>query len=428
MHFATFFSFWGFFPFGKTILPVIFIFRHNVMKEVLRKKKIFRRPGRYAAVVLSISWILCVKAIYCSARADEAKYRTYHGRDSTGHAGTGADAGDSLLLMFWNLENFFDYRDQGTGSSDAEFSSSGQRKWTKSRFYTKCNAIAKTFLWIGDEYGRMPDMAGFAEIENRSVLNALLYSTALRKYDYGIVHYDSPDTRGIDVALVYRKGVFRKVRSRPVRVGMYHTGSRDSVSGAHAFRTRDILYVALEHVAADDAAGQDFCAGSHRIEYHMLVNHHPSKYGGAAVSVPKREAAMKTMLAVCDSLDDAGCRNVICMGDFNDTPDSPLFDFTGKRLVNMAVPLFDRGQGTIRYRGKRDLIDMFIVSEDVVRVSGMEICRVPFLTVWDNSFAGEKPFRTYSGPRYIGGVSDHCPILLKIHTAGKRPVTAGAAL
>ena len=187
------------------------------MKEVLRKKKIFRRPGGYAAVVLSISWILCVKAIYCSARADEAKYRTYHGRDSTGHAGTGADAGDSLLLMFWNLENFFDYRDQGTGSSDAEFSSSGQRKWTKSRFYTKCNAIAKTFLWIGDEYGRMPDMAGFAEVENRSVLNALLYSTALRKYDYGIVHYDSPDTRGIDVALIYRKGVFRKVRSRPVR-------------------------------------------------------------------------------------------------------------------------------------------------------------------------------------------------------------------
>ena len=311
-----------------------------------------------------------------------------------------------LLVMFWNLENFFDYVDSGAGDSDTEFSPQGQRRWTRSRFYTKCNAVSKAILWIADNRGRIPDVICMAEVENLFVVKSIARSPVLRKYGYAAVHYDSPDHRGIDVALMYRKEIFEELSSRPCRIY-----DRDSI----LLHTRDILCVSLK----DRRNG--VCTS-------FLVNHHPSKYGGAAVSVPKREAAMKMMLAVCDSLDDAGCRNVICMGDFNDTPDSPLFDFTGKRLVNMAVPLFDRGQGTIRYRGKRDLIDMFIVSEDVARVSGMEICRVPFLTVWDNSFAGEKPFRTYSGPRYIGGVSDHCPILLKIHTAGKRPVTAGAAL
>ena len=125
---------------------------------------------------------------------------------------------DSLLVLFWNLENFFDWRDSGAGDSDREFSSFGERRWTKGRFYTKCNAVAKALLWTGSRCGRMPDVVGFAEVENGFVLNSILKSTALRKYGYEAVHYDSPDPRGIDVALVYRREIFKKISARPVRV------------------------------------------------------------------------------------------------------------------------------------------------------------------------------------------------------------------
>ena len=127
--------------------------------------------------------------------------------------------GDSLVVMFWNVEKIieetlnlrdvrvFDYIDDGKGESDREFSSTGERYWTKKRFHAKCDAVAKTVLWMGDRYGRLPDVIGLAEVENRGVLARLLSSTLLRKYDYAIVHRESGDRRGIDVALLYRKSV-----------------------------------------------------------------------------------------------------------------------------------------------------------------------------------------------------------------------------
>lgn len=313
------------------------------------------------------------------------------------HAARPAENEGFMLVMFWNLENFFDWRDGGYSDSDNEFSSFGQRHWTKGRFYAKCDAVAKALMWTEGEYGRIPDVIGVAEVENRHVLEALLENTSLRKYGYGIVHHDSPDPRGIDVALLYRKDVFRLVRERPVHV-----------SGNPSFRTRDILYVCLEPAVSDRPV-------------HFLVNHHPSKYGGAEVSVPRRKAAVGTMLSVCDSVyrTEGDSAWIISMGDFNDTPDNPLLDFGNRDhgsgdLVNMAVPFSEKGEGTIRYKGKREMIDMFIVSPEVAGRSGMEVMHIPFLTVPDNAHPGDKPFRTYSGPVYIGGVSDHCPILLKI--------------
>ena len=115
-----------------------------------------------------------------------------------------AQENEKKLAMFWNLENFFDWTDQGTGESDAEFSSYGKRHWTRKRFYTKCDAISKTIFHIGDLYGKLPDVMGFAEIENRGVLEKLCSSTLLRKCGYRIVHFDSSDRRGIDVAFLYR--------------------------------------------------------------------------------------------------------------------------------------------------------------------------------------------------------------------------------
>jgi endonuclease/exonuclease/phosphatase family metal-dependent hydrolase len=298
---------------------------------------------------------------------------------------------DSLLVMFWNVENFFDHIDQGTGGSDRQFSSRGSRHWTKRKFQAKCDAITKSILWIGETYGRMPDIIGLAEVENRDVLWKLLNNTLLRKYDYRIVHYDSRDRRGIDVALLYRESVFRKV-SHSLKVPEY-----EGVFMA----TRDMLQVCLE-----SRTGQNINA---------IVCHHPSKYGGSEESEGRRYAAMTALRQICDSLisADPGVP-VVAMGDFNDSPDGDQFGMLDGVLTNKAASLFDEGRGTIRYQGKWELIDMFMVSEDLSARSKMEIVRIPFLMTYEKKFPGLKPLRTYSGPRYIGGVSDHCPVVLCI--------------
>ena len=301
-------------------------------------------------------------------------------------------AQDEKLAVFWNLENFFDYVDGGEGESDREWSSTGSRRWTKTRFYTKCDAIAKTMFWIGEKYGRMPDVIGVAEVENSGVLYKLLSSSLLRKYDYKVVHYDSHDRRGIDVALLYRSSVYRKVSSS-VKVPEYD---------AQKLSTRDILQVCLESVDGE--------------RINVLVNHHPSKYGGSQASESRRDAAMTAMRNLCDSLAvaDSGIP-VIAMGDFNDTPDGEQFRMLDGVLVNKADSLFRTGQGTIRFEGKWDLIDMFMVSGSISEKSAMEILQVPFLMTYEKKYPGLKPLRTYSGPRYIGGVSDHCPIVLTVY-------------
>lgn len=295
---------------------------------------------------------------------------------------------DSLSVVFWNLENFFDYVDGGTGESDKEFSSMGSRHWTKKRFYAKCDAVAKSILWMGDRYGRMPDLIGLAEVENKGVLAKMLRSTALRKYDYEIVHHDSGDRRGIDVAILYRKSSMT-LESMSVKIPEYE-GSR--------LATRDILHAGMRLA---DGCRLDF-----------IVNHHPSKYGGEKESEGRRYAAMKALKELADSL---GYENIIAMGDFNDTPDATSFDMIDGILANLGRPLHESGEGTIRYEGKWDLIDMFMVSHGLEGRTHMEICRIPFLMTWERKHPGEKPLRTYSGPRYIGGVSDHCPIILKIY-------------
>lgn len=301
-------------------------------------------------------------------------------------------AQDEKLVVFWNLENFFDYVDGGEGESDREWSSTGSRRWTKTRFYTKCDATAKTMFWIGEKYGRMPDVIGVAEVENSGVLYKLLSSSLLRKYDYKVVHYDSHDRRGIDVALLYRSSVYRKVSSS-VTVPEYD---------AQKLSTRDILQVCLESVDGE--------------RINVLVNHHPSKYGGSQASESRRDAAMTAMRNLCDSLAvaDSGIP-VIAMGDFNDTPDGEQFRMLDGVLVNKADSLFRAGQGTIRFEGKWDLIDMFMVSGSISEKSAMEILQVPFLMTYEKKYPGLKPLRTYSGPRYIGGVSDHCPIVLTVY-------------
>lgn len=292
-----------------------------------------------------------------------------------------------LSVMFWNLENFFDWRDGGMGESDREFSSKGPRHWTSKRFYTKCNAIAKAVLWVADKTGGPPDVIGLCEVENAFVLRQMVTKTVLRKMDYSIVHYDSPDSRGIDCGLLYRDEALELISSRP-----HHIMPPEGLELA----TRDILEADFRTEGGDTLT--------------IFVNHHPSKYGGGDTDW-RREAAVRRLGSLADSLAASGRRAVIAIGDFNDTPDNQVFTLLSPALVphpDMA------GQGSIRFNGLWQLIDLCFISPFLRDVSSFEVFHIPFLTVHDAGHSGEKPFRTYSGPRYIGGVSDHCPVCLQL--------------
>ena len=309
---------------------------------------------------------------------------------------------ENLSVLFWNVENFYDWRNDSTTVSDAEFSSGGERHWTWKRFQAKANAFAKALLWVEGEKGHLPDIVGLAEVENAFVLWQVLQKTLLRKTDYRYVHYDSPDRRGIDVALLYRSSVLELIDSKPC-----HLVSADTVMA-----TRDILMCVFRK--------KDTVVPARTINlpkgpvFAVLVNHHPSKYGGTSVSEPRRRIAVERLRFLTDSLRASGIGRIIACGDFNDTPDNPVFNLLKPSLLPMHLDLFRRGEGTIKYDGKWDLIDHFYVSPDLSLYSRMHILRIPFLLTRDTAHSGEKPLRTYLGPRYTGGVSDHLPILLEI--------------
>ena len=323
-------------------------------------------------------------------------------------------------IVFWNLENFFDYFDDGGSSSDADFSSPGSRRWTKARFTKKCNMVGKALLWIGENRcggGKAPAVVGVAEVENAFVLNRLVNSPVLRKMNYWYVHYNSPDRRGIDVALLYRRDMVKMLSSRPV-----HIYGDDGA----LMRTRDILYAYIEFRPESGASGIHECSEESAEEcseekavrpsrIHILVNHHPSKFSGEKASMRGRELAMTALRDVCDSIMRVSDDLIVAMGDFNDTPDGAQFNLLEGRLTNLAEPLFKRGEGSIRFDGRWELIDHFLVGNDEgLRPFEMSVVQVPFLMTEDRTHTGFKPMRTYVGPRYAGGVSDHCPILLEI--------------
>lgn len=288
---------------------------------------------------------------------------------------------DSLSVLFWNLENFFDWRVADSSSvSDLEFSSRGTRRWTRKRFQTKCQAIAKSILWLADTQGALPDAIGFAEVENAFVLKRLLRDTPLRKLDYGLVHFDSRDRRGIDVALLYRKTRLQFLEARPC--GLYGPDGRP-------VRTRDMLLVRFR-------------------EGDIIVCHHPSKFGGAKSSSELRKLAVERLRELTDSLSEAGSSVILVMGDFNESPEKDFYRLLEPRLVNLALPLQRKGAGSIKYDGEWSLIDQIWMSPSCA--GSMEVLYLPFLQVPDKKHGGTKPLRTYEGPRYKGGVSDHCPV------------------
>lgn len=260
---------------------------------------------------------------------------------------------DSLLVVSWNVENFLDYRTDSTG------------RYTAGRFRTKCNAISKVLLLIAGRNGRLPDAVALMEVGNHYVLERLIYDTPLRKLDYRIVHYDSPDRRGIDCALLYRRSTMNLLDS-----GQRHLYD----SSGSVMPTRDILVAEFDGVT-------------------ILVNHHPSKVG--ADSERRRAVAMGRMTALMDSL--YASRPVLAVGDFNDD----VWPHDGPRPA---------AEGTIKYNGAWEKIDGHFARGPIA--VNETVFADPLLSVPDTRYGGTKPHRSFSGPRWLGGVSDHYPIVL----------------
>ena len=291
----------------------------------------------------------------------------------------------TLLIMFWNLENFF------YPQKDMDFSS-GEKVVTWKRFRAKRDLISKTIIAIKDKEGAYPSVIGVCEVENLKTLKNLVYDTPLSRLGYRILHKDSPDSRGIDVALLYRDD-----RMILLEYSFFEIKS---------FKTRDILYAKMLSVELKDTV-------------HFLVNHWPSKLGGEKKSLPRRMEAANLLRHIVDSVQTVNPQaGIIAMGDFNDSPSSqPLQSITS--LENLSLRLKDSLKkakapitGTHRYKGRWEMLDQFLVSKTIN--GNIQILSFDHLLQQDKKYLGNKTKRTFIGPRFNGGASDHLPILLKI--------------
>ncbi len=309
-------------------------------------------------------------------------------------------------LAFYNLENLFDtHRD--TLIYDGARTPRGKDRWTQERYQEKIGKMA----WVLSQIGRdpapgAPDLIGVCEVENRRVLNDLVWHPRLRREQYGIIHFDSPDERGIDVALLYKKAAFSPTASKSHRLLLYDADQQRDY-------TRDVLVVS------------GLLDGE---ELYLLVNHWPSRSGGQARSDPYRKAAAELNLKIIDSIYRWEAHpKLVVMGDFNDNPldDSlkKILKSTGdtakpeaRQLYNPMEALYKKGAGSLAYRDTWSLFDQILLSANWLptQQEGYHFWKAgiydpPYLSQQRGRFRSY-PYRTYTGGRYTGGYSDHFPV------------------
>ena len=291
-------------------------------------------------------------------------------------------------VMFWNVENLFDTKDDSL-KNDNEFLPDATRHWTYSRYREKLKNLARGIIASGDEY--VPDLVGLCEVENDSCIHDLIRRSPLREAGYRYVMTDSPDQRGIDVALLYQRGSFRLLQHHSIRIP-HKQVKRDP--------TRDILHVVGKVVSGDTLD--------------VFVCHMPSRSGGPLENEPYRMFTAKVLRQVVDSVMDVRTNpHLVVMGDFNDYPTNRSVNevLCGDGRLNNLMK--DKKEGTYCYRGEWGMFDQFLVSGQVA-ATNVQIVRFPFLLEEDDKYGGEKPFRTYNGMKYNGGYSDHLPILMEM--------------
>ena len=308
-------------------------------------------------------------------------------------------------VAFYNLENFFDTINDPL-KRDEDFLPTGSYKWTSKRYNLKLKHMAKVVSKLGVEKtgGIPPTIVGFSELENQQVIQDLIDTAPLNKYPYKIAHVESPDHRGVDVALIYRSDIFEmdKFYARELWVKNAYKN----------FATRNQLVV--EGMLAGEKTA-------------FLVNHWPSRAAGSRY----REAAGALNRTIIDSL-----RSVypgihcITMGDLNDDPSNKSLtkglgavgdkeQLSDKNILyNPMVKMHKKGLGTLAYRDGWNLFDQIIFTKELALKKDKtklmfykaEICSYDFLKNKSGRYKGY-PFRTYAGGNYAGGYSDHFPVV-----------------
>ena len=283
---------------------------------------------------------------------------------------------EELCVVSYNVENLFHPKHDtvaGIEKDDLEWTPEGERRWSYSRYYRKVENIARVLTNIGEWPG--VDIVGLQEVENALCVKRLC--TTLRRGEYDFVHYESPDRRGIDVALLYKKARVDTLSTKAIRVS--------------ELMTRDILYV---------------CARvDKRDTMHVFVCHLPSQRGGKAESEWKRQAAKQVLQQAVDSVYGTNPNaKIIVMGDMNSG------DLRMKGLEDERM----KGEGTHKYQGRWTFLDHFYVSPSIDSISEARIYDAEWIQETDEKYMGLKPKRTYNGFRYQNGFSDHLPIVLTI--------------
>lgn len=306
-------------------------------------------------------------------------------------------------LAFYNVENLFDTQNDSLVWDD-ERTSKGNYRWTPERYAKKIDALAQVISEIGvQERGALPDIVGLCEIENAGVLHDIVNHPLLKPANYGVIHEDSPDERGMDVALLYDPKVFA-----PIAVTSIPLALRDA--SLRRDRTRDQLVVTgwLDETLIA-----------------CIVNHWPSRRGGQTRSAPYRLQAAQLNRNLVDSLrnEHPGIM-VFNMGDFNDNPTDQSMQYllrpaaqVSTDLLNPMDFLYRKGYGTLAYRDQWSLFDQILVDLKLLEgAAQFTLYRVgiytnPMLVTPDGRYKGY-PLSTYSAGRYQGGFSDHFPVFI----------------
>jgi hypothetical protein len=311
-------------------------------------------------------------------------------------------------MLFYNVENLFDIADDPL-TQDEEYTPQGGRRWTYKRMNKKIVDVSKVLMNAAG--WNPPHIIGLCEIENRQVLEKLIYNTPLKSYSYKIIHKESPDSRGIDVAFLYDANIFYPVEYR------YITLNNKEGKTIH---TREILYV---------------CGIVHSSDtIHLFFNHWPSRFDGLLESRPARYMAASTLRTEVEILQKKYLNpKIIITGDFNDQPnDQSLLQTLGAlslsgtysedALYNLSYPWMDHEIKTIKYQSQWYVFDQIIVSGSLLdenkkvytRPEWAQVVNLPFLLEDDPTYGGKRIKRTYFGYKYNGGFSDHLPVVLKI--------------
>lgn len=305
---------------------------------------------------------------------------------------------------FYNVENLFDTADDAK-KRDEDFTPSGKNVWTKDKYKEKLNHLARVIDYMGQ-----PGLMGLAEVENQSAIKDLIKESAINDAKYAIVHQESPDFRGIDVALLYSTDEYKLVSRNFIQIDF----PENIVTN---YTTRDLLHATLQN---------------NKKEYiHVFVCHWPSRRGGVKESEPKRVYVAQQLRKEIDKIfNEFDNNHVIVMGDLNDEPSNKsvnqilsakpeVSDPKSESLYDLVYEFDREGLGTHNYRGEWNMLDHIIVSGSLLDGKGTDVKNTQiFNRDWMLFFHKKsnqyRPNRTFSGGKYYGGYSDHLPVSVEI--------------